>query len=314
MGFPADDRVTAPSSTLADHDALQELEAPTAVKDSMPAGYWTLEIHPRRSLLQIPIADIWRYRDLLFLLVHRDFVTFYKQTILGPLWFFIQPLLTALMFTLVFGNIAGLSTDGLPMIVFYLAGITCWGYFSECLNKTATVFVDNANLFGKVYFPRMITPLSIVVSNLMRLGIQLGLFLAVAGYYMAQGLVHPKPTVLLLPVLVLLMAGIGLGLGLIFSSLTTKYRDLRFLLSFGVQLLMYVTPVIYPASAIPSKYAWIVALNPLTAIIETFRHGWLGQGDFSLAGLLYSAVCSLAVLVAGTVIFNRVESTFIDTV
>ena len=306
--------MTTPYSTLADHDALGKREAPAALDDSLRAGYWTLEIRPRRSLLQIPIADIWRYRDLLFLLVHRDFVTFYKQTVFGPLWFFIQPLLTALMFTLVFGNIAGLSTDRLPMIVFYLAGITCWGYFSECLNKTSTVFVDNANLFGKVYFPRMITPLSIVVSNLMRLGIQFGLFLAVAAYYMAQGLVHPKPTALLLPVLVLLMAAISLGIGLIFSSLTTKYRDLRFLLSFGVQLLMYVTPVIYPASAIPSKYAWIVALNPLTAIIETFRHGWLGQGDFSLAGLVYSAVCSLGVLVAGTVIFNRVESTFIDTV
>lgn len=275
---------------------------------------WTLEIGPRRGLFDIPVKEIWRYRDLLYLFVKRDFVAFYKQTVLGPLWFIIQPVLTTLMFTLVFGQIAGLSTDGLPQILFYLAGVTVWGYFSESLTKTSTTFSDNAHLFGKVYFPRMITPLAIITSNLMRFGVQFGIFIVFLIYYWAQGSVQPNLAILLLPLLVLLMAAISLGLGLIFSAMTTKYRDLRFLLQFGVQLFMYVTPVIYPVSAIPEKYAVYIQINPLTPIVETFRYAFLGTGDMTLNGMLYASLFAAVILVIGVIIFNRVEATFMDTV
>jgi lipopolysaccharide transport system permease protein len=275
---------------------------------------WTLEIGPRRGLLDIPVKEIWRYRDLLYLFVKRDFVAFYKQTVLGPLWFIIQPVLTTLMFTLVFGQIAGLSTDGLPQILFYLSGVTVWGYFSESLTKTSTTFSDNAHLFGKVYFPRMITPLAIITSNLMRFGVQFGIFIVFLIYYWAQGSVQPNLAILLLPLLVLLMAAISLGLGLIFSAMTTKYRDLRFLLQFGVQLFMYVTPVIYPVSAIPEKYAAYIQINPLTPIVETFRYAFLGTGDMTLNGMLYASLFAAVILAIGVIIFNRVEATFMDTV
>lgn len=280
----------------------------------IPTPPWTIEITPHRGIFQVPIAEMWRYRDLVYLFVRRDFVAFYKQTILGPLWFLLQPVMTTLMFTLVFGNIAGLSTNGSPKILFYLAGVTCWGYFSECLNKTATIFVDNSTLFGKVYFPRMISPLAIVISNLLRFSIQLGMFLATLAYFVWMGAVHLNSTALLLPVIVFLMASISLGIGLIFSALTTKYRDLRFLLQFGVQLYMYVTPVIYPVSTIPQKYAWLIQLNPLTPLIEAFRHGFLGTGDFSIAGLSYSAGFAVFIVTIGVLIFNRIEATFMDTV
>ena len=265
-------------------------------------------------MLDVPIKEIWHYRDLLYLFVKRDFIAFYKQTILGPLWFIIQPILTTLMFTLVFGRIAGLSTDGLPQILFYLAGITVWGYFSETLNKTSKTFSDNAPLFGKVYFPRMITPLAIITSNLMRFGVQLGIFLVFLAYYWAHGSVQPNSAVLLLPLLVLVMASISLGLGLIFSAMTTKYRDLRFLLQFGIQLFMYVTPVIYPTSAIPAKYSFYIQLNPLTPIVETFRYAFLGAGDMSVGGLVYSCSFAFVILFLGVIIFNRAERTFMDTV
>lgn len=275
---------------------------------------WTLKVTPKRNLLDVPIKEIWRYRDLLYLFVKRDFVAFYKQTILGPLWFIIQPILTTLMFTLVFGKIAGLSTDGLPQILFYLSGVTLWAYFSECLTKTSTTFVDNAQIFGKVYFPRIITPLAIVTSNLMRFIIQFSIFMMFLGYYWWQGIVQPNMTVLLLPFLIILMVTISLGLGLIFSAMTTKYRDLRFLLQFGVQLFMYITPIIYPLSSIPAKYAIYIQLNPITPIIETFRYAFLGTGSMTISGLIYSTIFATVIFISGVIIFNRVEATFMDTV
>jgi lipopolysaccharide transport system permease protein len=279
---------------------------------------WDLVIEPQNSLFELHLKDVWRYRDLLWLLVKRDFVSFYKQTILGPLWFFIQPLFTTIIFTFIFGNLAGLSTDGLPQPLFYMAGITAWNYFADCLTKTSTVFRDNANIFGKVYFPRLIMPLSIVVSNLVRFGVQMLLFFVMIGYYLAQGematLFHPNFYALLFPVLVLLMALLGLGIGLIITALTTKYRDLAFLITFGVQLMMYATTVIYPLSAAPAKYKWLIELNPMTGIIEAFRFGFLGQGEFTMNTFGYSVIFTFISLVLGVIIFNKTEKTFVDTV
>jgi lipopolysaccharide transport system permease protein len=277
--------------------------------------HWTEVIGPSTGLLDLRLKEVWRYRDLLMLLVKRDFVATYKQTILGPIWFFLQPILTTLTFTLIFGRIAGLSTDGVPMMLFYMAGITLWNYFAECLNRTATVFKDNAQVFGKVYFPRLVMPLSIVVSNLVKLAIQFTLFLCFWGYFMiTTDKVHPNSALLLTPVLILIMGGLGLGFGMIISAMTTKYRDLVFLLSFGVQLLMYATPVIYPLSQIGPKYRWLIMANPMSSIIETFRYGFTGSGAFSLPGLCYSAAFALVAIVLGTIIFNKVERSFMDTV
>ena len=278
---------------------------------------WDLIIEPQTSLLDLNLTDVWRYRDLLWLLVKRDFVSFYKQTILGPLWFFIQPLFTTIIFTFIFGNLAGLSTDGLPQPLFYMAGITAWNYFADCLTKTSTVFRDNANIFGKVYFPRLIIPLSIVVSNLVRFGVQMLLFFMMMGYYLVQNescSFAPNAYVLLFPILVLQMALLGLGLGLVITALTTKYRDLAFLITFGVQLMMYATTVIYPLSAAPANYKWLIELNPMTGIIETFRFGFLGQGELTFNSFGYSVVFTLVALVLGVIIFNKTEKTFVDTV
>jgi lipopolysaccharide transport system permease protein len=279
---------------------------------------WDLVIEPQTSLFELNLKDVWRYRDLLWLLVKRDFVSFYKQTILGPLWFFIQPLFTTIIFTFIFGNLAGLSTDGLPQPLFYMAGITAWNYFADCLTKTSTVFRDNANIFGKVYFPRLIMPLSIVVSNLVRFGVQMLLFFVMICYYLIQNemgsLFQPNIYILLFPVLVMLMALLGLGLGLIITALTTKYRDLAFLITFGVQLMMYATTVIYPLSAAPVKYKWLIELNPMTGIIEAFRFGFLGQGQFTINTFGYSVIFTLISLVLGVIIFNKTEKTFVDTV
>jgi lipopolysaccharide transport system permease protein len=248
----------------------------------------------------------------------KRFCLFLPITILGPLWFFIQPLFTTIIFTFIFGNLAGLSTDGLPQPLFYMAGITAWNYFADCLTKTSTVFRDNANIFGKVYFPRLIMPLSIVVSNLVRFGVQMLLFFVMIGYYLVQdemgSLFHPNMYMLLFPVLVLLMALLGLGLGLIITAMTTKYRDLAFLITFGVQLMMYATTVIYPLSAAPSKYKWLIELNPMTGIIEAFCFGFLGQGEFTINTFGYSVVFTLISLVLGVLIFNKTEKTFVDTV
>jgi lipopolysaccharide transport system permease protein len=276
---------------------------------------WDLVIESNDSLLDLKFQEVWHYRDLLTMFVKRDFVSFYKQTVLGPLWFFIQPIFTTIIFTFVFGNLAGLSTDGLPRPLFYLAGITAWNYFSECITKTSTVFKDNANIFGKVYFPRLILPLSIVTSNLVRFGVQMLLFVSMMVYFAAVGAkFHITSAILLFPLLVLLMALLGLGIGLIITAMTTKYRDLSFLVTFAVQLLMYMTTVIYPLSAAPEKYRYLIELNPMTAIIETMRFAFLGSGSFDAVLLAYSTAVTLLILFAGIIIFNRTEKSFVDTV
>lgn len=273
------------------------------------------EITAEHTLLDLKLKDTWEYRDLLWLLVRRDFVSMYKQTILGPLWYIIQPVLTTIMFTLVFGKIAGISTDGLPGPLFYMAGITLWNYFADCFFKTSNVFRDNAGVFGKVYFPRLVVPLSIIVSNMVRFGIQLLLFFCFTGYYLVQGEpLHPNLYILLFPVLILLIAGMGLGAGMIISALTTKYRDLSFLVGFGMQLLMYATTVIYPLASAPAKYKWIIVANPMTSIIETFRYGFFGKGSFDWGMLGYSAGVTVVLLVLGMIIFTKVERNFVDTV
>ncbi|SHN24287.1 ABC transporter permease [Mucilaginibacter sp. OK098] len=279
---------------------------------------WDIELTPANNMLDLKLKDIWHYRDLLVLLVRRDFVSFYKQTILGPLWFFIQPLFTTLIYTFVFGNLAAIPTDGLPQPLFYLAGITAWNYFSDCLGKTSSVFVSNAGLFGKVYFPRLIVPLSIVASNLIRFAVQMALFVLMMIFYWVKGAsFHPNAYLLLFPLLLVLMAMLGLGLGMIISAMTTKYRDLTFLISFGIQLMMYLTTVIYPLSTVKAKYPkyqWLVEYNPMTSIIEAFRYGFLGQGTFTILSLGITTVITTFILLIGIVIFNRVERNFIDTV
>lgn len=279
---------------------------------------WDLEIKPEGNLLDLKLRDVWHYRDLLFLMVRRDFVSFYKQTVLGPLWFFVQPLFTTLIYTFIFGNLAAIPTDGLPQPLFYLAGITAWNYFADCLTKTSSVFTTNASLFGKVYFPRLIVPLSIVVSNLIRFGVQMLLFFMMMAIYWFKGATfHPNSYLFLFPFLLLLMAMLGLGLGMIISALTTKYRDLSFLITFGIQLMMYLTTVIYPLSVVKEKYpayVWLVAYNPMTSVIEAFRYGFLGQGTFTVLSLGITTLFTTLILLAGIIIFNRVERTFIDTV
>ncbi len=277
---------------------------------------WDLVIKPKSALLSLNFKDLWLYRDLLFLLVRRDIVSFYKQTILGPLWFLIQPLFTTFIFAVIFGNLAKISTDGLPQVLFYMTGIIAWNYFSECLLKTSTIFKDNAPIFGKVYFPRFIMPLSIVISNLFRFGIQLILLLLTYIYFYCfkDFSFHFSLSLLLIPLFILLMAFLGLGFGMIISSLTTKYRDLAFLVSFGVQLLMYATPIIYPLSAAPEKYKTIIALNPMASIVEGFRFCLLGKGEISLNSIIYVCVFTIVTLFIGLLIFNKVEKDFMDTV
>lgn len=279
---------------------------------------WDLVIKGRSSLFDLKFRDLWNYRDLLYLFVKRDFVSFYKQTILGPLWFFIQPIFTTLVFTFVFGTLAGISTDGLPQPLFYLAGITAWNYFADCLTKTSTVFKDNANIFGKVYFPRLIMPLSIVMSNLVRFGVQILLMLVVMAYYGLQGASFEiTSAIFFFPILVLMMALLGLGTGLVITAMTTKYRDLTFLVTFGVQLLMYGTTVIYPLSEARAKFpdlVWLIELNPMTGIIEAFRYAFLGRGVFTLWSIGYSALFTIVILICGVVIFNKTEKNFVDTI
>lgn len=277
---------------------------------------WDLIIKPQTSLLEIPWQDIWRYRDLLRMFVKRDVITVYKQTILGPIWYVVQPILTTAIYVLVFGNIAGISTDGLPKVLFYLSGIVLWNYFSETFNKTAITFKENANIFGKVYFPRLIMPLSKVTSALIVFFIQFGFLLVVYLYFLFIGEydIRPNLNILLIPLYVIMMAGFGLGFGIIFTSWTNKYKDLVFLITFGVQLAMYATPVIYPVSTIPDKYKVYILANPLTAIIEGFRYALLGTGNFSWASLGYSFGFMIVLLFVGIIIFNKTEKSFIDTV
>jgi lipopolysaccharide transport system permease protein len=278
--------------------------------------HWDMVIEPHRHLLDLKLGDLWRYRDLVMLFVRRDFVSVYKQTILGPLWYLIQPLLTSITFTVIFGNIASLPTDGLPQFLFYMSGTVVWSYFASCLTKISETFVSNANLFGKVYFPRLAVPVSILTSNLITFLIQFALFLVFMLYFVLRGTpIQPNWLwVAFSPVLLLMMAGLGLGLGIMISSLTTKYRDLRFLVQFGVQLLMYATPVIYPISSIPARFQWIVLANPMTSIIEAFRYALLGAGSANIGHLMYSFCFMLVIVVLGSIIFNRVEQTFMDTV
>lgn len=285
------------------------------MKETLQSEDWNLVIKGHSSLFDLKFGDVWRYRDLLWMFVKRDFVSFYKQTVLGPLWFFIQPLFTTIVFTFVFGNLAKMSTDGLPQQLFYLTGITAWNYFSDCLTKTSTVFRDNASIFGKVYFPRLIMPLSIVVSNLVRFVVQLLLLIIMMMYFGFQGAnFHVTYAILFFPFLVALMALLGLGLGLIITAMTTKYRDLTFLVAFGVQLLMYGTTVIYPLSAAPAKYKSIIELNPMTGIIEAFRYAFLGKGEFSVWSISYSVLVTIIVLFLGVIIFNKTEKNFVDTI
>jgi lipopolysaccharide transport system permease protein len=267
---------------------------------------WTTIIKPKTKLLLIDLKEIWQYRDLYTLFVKRDIVTQYKQTILGPVWFFVQPALTTIMYMVVFGGIAKISTDGLPQPMFYLAGIVCWHYFADCLTKTSTTFIVNQSIFGKVYFPRLIIPLSTVSSNLVRMGIQFLLFITVYIYFLLLKVdVAPNIYVLLIPVLILMLAGLALGFGILISSLTTKYRDLTILFTFFVQLWMYATPVIYPLS---------MSLNPVTSIIETFKYGTMGVGTFNWTSLAYSFGFMLILLAIGIVVFNKVQRSFMDTV
>jgi len=286
--------------------------------ENEPEEDWDIEITSHNRLLDLKLKDVWHYRDLLLLLVKRDFIAFYKQTILGPVWFFVQPVITILMYTIVFGNLAGIPTDGVPKPLFYLAGTIIWNYFADCLSKTSTVFKDNAAMLSKVYFPRLIMPLSIVFSNLVKFGVQLVLFIVLLIFYWLNGaVIRPNIIILLFPLLILLIAAQGLGFGMLISAVTTKYRDLAFIVSFGVPLLMYSTTVIYPLSEVMLKhpgYQWFVKLNPVTAVIETFRYGFLGRGSFSWGLFGYSSLITLFVLVTGIIVFNRIEKNFVDTV
>jgi len=276
---------------------------------------WDLIIEPQKRWWDLQLRDVWHYRDLIVLFVQRDFVARFKQTILGPVWFFIQPFFTTITFTVIFGNIAQLPTDGLPRFLFYMSGTLLWNYFSNCLTGASDTFTANAGIFGKVYFPRLVMPISVLISNLISFSIQFIFFIGFFIYFNLRGLdAHLTAWAFAFPLLIILMAGMGLGLGIIVSSMTTRYRDLRQLVAFGVSLWMYATPVIYPVSAIPEKWRWIADVNPVTPIIETFRMGFLGAGAASWERLAFSTAFMLAVLFIGIVIFNRVEKTFIDTV
>lgn len=290
-----------------------DTEATTSLTEQQE---WTTVIKPKSSLFSVDFKELWAYKDLYSLFVKRDIITQYKQTILGPAWFVIQPLLTTVMYMVVFGGIAKISTDGLPQALFYLAGILCWQYFADCLNKTSTTFITNQAVFGKVYFPRLVVPLSTVTSNLVKMGIQLLLFIMVYVYYIFMGVqVHPNMHLLLLPVLVLMLAGLALGFGIIISSMTTKYRDLTILFTFVVQLWMYATPVIYPLSSITNaKLRLAMSLNPVTSIIETFKYATMGVGNFSWGMLGYSFGFMIVVLAVGIVMFNQIQRSFMDTV
>ncbi len=281
--------------------------------------HWDLRIKPYSKWYELRLKEILRYKDLLFLFVRRDFVAQYKQTILGPLWFFIQPIFTAITFTIIFGNLAEISTDGLPKPLFYMCGITLWNYFADTLTKTSDTFTSNANIFGKVYFPRMIVPLSIVVSNLIKLGIQFLLFILLWIFYILKddSIIHPNSALLVVPFLIILMGFLGLSFGILISSMTTKYRDLKFLVVFGVQLLMYGSPIVFPLSLVTEKYPHyklFILANPVTSIIEAFKYAFLGVGEFNWFYLSYSLVFAIVLFFISLIIFHKVEKNFMDTV
>lgn len=280
---------------------------------------WDIVIKPRGSNFSLNFKEVWRYRDLVTMYIRRDIVTMYKQTVLGPIWYIIQPLFTALMYMFVFGGIAKIPTDGLPPMLFYLSGILCWSYFAECLGRSSGTFAANAGVFSKVYFPRLVVPISGLISNLLKFGIQVALFLGVyAYYYFYEGVdIQPNMYILLFPLLILMSAGMGFGFGIIISSMTTKYRDLNILFGFIMQLWMYATPIIYPLSAIPQKvqnFKWIVELNPMTSIVEAMRYSFMGEGSFSWGAIGYSFIVTIVVVIIGSWIFNKVERSFIDVV
>lgn len=280
-----------------------------------PKETWDKIIRPRSGWFDVHPGELWRYRDLITLFVWRDFVAIYKQTILGPLWYIIQPLFTTLVFTVVFGNIAQLPTNGLPPFLFYLSGIVVWKYFADCLTSTSSTFISNAHIFGKVYFPRLTVPVSVVISNLIAFGIQFVLFIFFIGYFKISGsAIHPQSALLILPLLVAQLAALGLGFGIIVSSMTTRYRDLTHLVGFGVQLWMFATPIVYPASSVPDKWKWIFIANPMTPVIENFRYAVLGVGYFDVQNWLISLFSTLCILVLGIILFSKVEKTFMDTV
>jgi lipopolysaccharide transport system permease protein len=276
---------------------------------------WDLLIKPKRGLLDIDLKEIWAYRDLVILFVRRDFVAKYKQTILGPFWFILNPLISTLMYTLVFAGIAKIPTEGMPPQLFYLSGIVAWSYFAACLNGTSSTFVNNASIFGKVYFPRLVSPISVIISSMVQLGIQLLLLISFMIYYSLSGY-HILINILLIyvPLLIIDLAFLGLGFGIIFSAMTTKYRDLTNFLGFGVQLWMYITPVIYPSSAVPEKYRILVFLNPVAPLVEACKYGLIGAGEFNPGRLLYSFIFTIVLLSIGVIMFNRTEQNFMDTV
>lgn len=279
---------------------------------------WDFYIQPHSSVFSLKLDEVWHYRDLLRMYVKRDIVTYYKQTVLGPLWFFIQPAITTIMFMFVFGGIAGISTEGVPQPLFYMAGLLCWNYFSDCLTRCSDTFIANQSVFGKVYFPRLVVPLSITISSLVKMGVQTLLFMLIYLYYVCIGSnCSISEYALLCPLLVLMLAGLGFGFGILITSITTKYRDLKFLITFGIQLWMYATPVIYPLSTLARNhpdYVWVLKANPMTSIIETFKYAFLGSGMFSWGSLAYSFLFTICILLSGIVVFNRVERNFIDVV
>ncbi|NOU47436.1 MAG: ABC transporter permease [Bacteroidales bacterium] len=283
-----------------------------------PNKSWNLVIKPKGNLFSLNLKEIWQYRDLLEMYIKRDIITVYKQTILGPVWFFIQPIFTTIVFMFVFGGLAGIPTDGIPPALFYLSGIILWNYFSETLNKNADIFIANQLIFGKIYFPRLIAPLAVTITGLFKMLIQFLVFILVYAYYVVDGsTVSINQYALLLPVLIFILAGLSLGFGIIISSMTTKYRDLKFLISFAIQLLMYASPVIYPLSVMEGnykKYMWLIQANPVTAVMETFKFGFLGQGIFSWFALCYSLIFSIIILLIGIMVFNRVERNFMDVI
>lgn len=277
---------------------------------------WSEVITSKRGLLDIRFKEIWHYRDLIWMFVKRDITSTYKQTVLGPIWFFVAPFFTVIMYTFVFTEIAGISTDGIPAPLFYLGGTTLWNYFQACFTSSSSIFVNNAGIFGKVYFPRLVSPISTILSNLIRFFIQIGVFITLMIFYSLSGRysVHFNLYILLFPLLLLLMAGTALGVGIIASAVTTKYRDLQLFIGFVVSMLMYATPVIYPMSQVPERFKGILMLNPIAPIIETFRYSIFGVGEFSLSGLMYSTIFMIVTLFIGIVMFNQVEKSFMDTV
>ena len=295
----------------------EKIESREAPLENQP---WLYEIAPKNKLLAFSFEEIWRYRDLLFLFVKRDIVTYYKQTILGPLWFLIQPVITSVVQFVIFNKIAQIDSDGINYFLFALAGNTLWFYFSDCFKSTSDTFKSNQNIFGKVYFPRVIVPMSVTLSNLLKFGIQFLFFICMVGYFILNGKAPmPNWEIVFTPVLLLMMALLSLGFGMIISSMTTKYRDLSFLVGFGIQLYMYLTPVVYPTSLVVKKlkpygYENLVYLNPLTSIFEFFKYSFLGSGEWTVFGLAYSLVFSIAIFLFGLVVFNRTERNFIDTV